>query len=85
MFLRLVTPKVSAAIVLTGALLMVIPATAQVVGKAAAVNPSSTGGGRTLSIGAEVIHNERILNDSKGSQSQQGRSAPSARWSPGVD
>ncbi len=45
---------------------------AQKVGTAAAVNPASTGappggGVRTLSLGAEVVHNERIHTDAKGS------------------
>src|ERR1700680_4971410 len=48
------------------------PALAQRVGTAAAVNPDSTGkppGGsvRTLRIGSDVVHNERIHTDGSGS------------------
>jgi hypothetical protein len=43
------------------------PAPAQVVGKAAAVNQDATVAGRALTIGANVIHKERIRTDGKGS------------------
>jgi hypothetical protein len=43
------------------------PAIAQSVGKAAAVNPSATGSGRTLTLGAEVVHKERIQTTGSGS------------------
>ncbi len=54
------------------AVLGAAPAWAQKVGTAAAVNPASSGappGGsvRTLTLGAEVVHNERIHTDAKGS------------------
>lgn len=43
------------------------PARAQVVGKAAAVNADSTVSGRTLTIGAAVVHKERIKTNNSGS------------------
>ncbi|MGP0095372.1 MAG: FecR domain-containing protein [Xanthobacteraceae bacterium] len=62
----------SAALVLTIATLGGAPALAQNVGTASAVNPASTGkppGGavRTLTLGSEVVHNERIQTDAAGS------------------
>jgi hypothetical protein len=39
----------------------------QVVGKTSAVNPDATASGRTLAIGASVIHRERIRTDTRGS------------------
>jgi hypothetical protein len=54
------------------AVLWAAPAVAQKVGTAAAVNPESSGkqpggGVRTLTLGAEVVHNERIHTDAHGS------------------
>lgn len=44
------------------------PALSQTVGKAAAVNPSATTStGRTLTLGAEIMHRERIRTDTAGS------------------
>ncbi|MGP0095373.1 MAG: FecR domain-containing protein [Xanthobacteraceae bacterium] len=59
-------------LILTMVTLGTIPALAQTVGTAAAVNPASTGkppGGsvRTLTIGSDVVHNERIHTDAAGS------------------
>jgi hypothetical protein len=62
----------SVAQILTITVLGVAPALAQKVGSASAVNPASTGkppGGavRTLTLGAEVVHKERIQTDAAGS------------------
>jgi hypothetical protein len=54
-------------IVLAASLWLVTGASAEVVGTAAAVNPASSGGDRTLVIGAQVIRNERIKTDAAGS------------------
>jgi len=43
------------------------PALAQVVGKAAAVNTDASVAGRTLTIGAAVVHKERIKTNTSGS------------------
>jgi hypothetical protein len=43
------------------------PASAQVVGKAATVNPDATKAGQLLTIGASVIHDERIVTSAAGS------------------
>jgi hypothetical protein len=53
--------------ILLSALLAATPAFAQVVGKAAAVNADSTVSGRTLTIGAAVVHKERIKTNASGS------------------
>ncbi len=42
-------------------------AVAQTVGKTAAVNPAATGSGRVLTLGAEVVHRERIQTSGNGS------------------
>jgi hypothetical protein len=42
------------------------PAAGQVVGKAGAVNPDTTASGRTVTVGANVIHKERIRTDARG-------------------
>ncbi len=42
-------------------------AAAQVVGKAATVNPDASKSGQVLTIGASVVHNERIVTDAAGS------------------
>lgn len=57
--------KLSAA--LFSAWLAVTPASAQVVGKAAAVNTDASVAGRTLTIGANVVHKERIKTNTSGS------------------
>jgi hypothetical protein len=43
------------------------PAIAQTVGKTAAVNPASTASGRVLTLGAEIVHKERIQTSAQGS------------------
>ncbi len=58
--------------VLAMAMLGIAPALAQKVGTASAVNPASTGkppggGVRTLTLGAEVVHKERVQTDASGS------------------
>jgi len=58
--------KSNIAIVLSG-MLAATPAAGQVVGKTAAVNQESTVEGRTLEIGASVIHKERIKTNARGS------------------
>lgn len=57
----------AAAFVLVSAIGMQGSAAAQVVGKAVAVNQDSTAAGRMLSIGAAVVHNERIVTNARGS------------------
>jgi hypothetical protein len=52
---------------LCAAVVLAVPASAQVVGKAAAVNQDSKANGRTLEIGASVIHKERIQTSAGGS------------------
>ena len=42
-------------------------AQAQKVGVTSAVNPASQAGGKTLTVGAAIIHNERITTDKGGS------------------
>ncbi len=51
---------------------LALPAAAETVGRAAAVNPTSTGqppGGtqRTLKLGSDVVHRERVVTTSSGS------------------
>jgi hypothetical protein len=45
----------------------VVPAAADVVGKAAAVNTVAKGSGKVLVLGSQVLHNERIETDASGS------------------
>jgi hypothetical protein len=60
--------KLSAGVAAAALLFIVSPAVAQTVGKTAAVNPSALGaGGRTLTLGAEVVHKERIKTSGNGS------------------
>ena len=54
-------------LILCAAVALAVPASAQVVGKAAAVNQDSKANGRTLEIGASVIHKERIQTNAGGS------------------
>jgi hypothetical protein len=65
---RLRSRKLSAGVAAASLLLAAAPAIGQTVGKAAAVNPSATGSaGRTLTLGAEVVHKERIKTTAGGS------------------
>src|SRR5688500_3379287 len=57
----------SGAVMLAAAALMTSPAAGQVVGKAGAVNPDTTASGRTVTVGANIIHKERIRTDGRGS------------------
>jgi hypothetical protein len=64
--------RTGAALLLVSVALGTMPAAAQQVGTAAAVNPASTAkapgsGVRTLTIGASVVHNERIQTTGNGS------------------
>jgi hypothetical protein len=61
------TSRLSAAIVVAGLALAATPANAQVVGTTSAVNPTSTSAGRTLTLGAQIIHDDRIRTDAKAS------------------
>ena len=63
---RLVSAQLALATV--GLVLAAGPAVCQNVGKAAAVNPAASGnGGRTLALGSEIIHKERVHTDTGGS------------------
>jgi hypothetical protein len=59
--------KLSAGVAAASLLLAAGPAVGQTVGKTAAVNPAATGSGRTLTLGAEVVHKERIQTSGNGS------------------
>src|SRR3974390_3015841 len=59
---RLVGMTSLATLVLTAA-----PSDAQVLGRTSAVNPNSSPAGRTLTTGAQIIHNESVHTDAKGS------------------
>src|SRR5581483_3846417 len=59
--------KLSAGVAAAALLLAAAPAISQTVGKTAAVNPSATGsGGRTLTVGADIVHKERIKTSGSG-------------------
>jgi hypothetical protein len=60
-------PRMNPAIILAGLALWTTSANAQVVGTASAVNPTSTEAGRTLALGAQIIHDDRIQTDAKAS------------------
>lgn len=60
-------PVMKLTAILLGAMLATPPAFAQVVGKAAAVNTDASVAGRTLTIGAAVVHKERIKTNTSGS------------------
>src|ERR1700682_2937773 len=66
-FLSFTSPRMNSAIILTGLALWATSANAQVVGTASAVNPTSTSAGRTLTLGAQIIHDDRIRTDAKAS------------------
>src|SRR5438105_3622787 len=60
--------KLSIGVAAASLLLAANPVIAQTVGKTAAVNPLATGSsGRMLTLGAEVVHNERIRTSGGGS------------------
>lgn len=59
--------KLSAGVAAASLFLAAGPAIGQTVGKTAAVNPSATGSGRVLTLGAEVVHKERIQTSGSGS------------------
>src|SRR5262249_42297432 len=60
--------RIGTGIVLAGVFMAAAPALGQqVVGKTAAVNTAAKSNGRTLALGASVIHNERITTDTGGS------------------
>lgn len=65
---RLISARTAIALATTGLVLATGPAICQTVGKAAAVNPAATNSsGKTLTLGAEIIHKERIRTDTGGS------------------
>src|SRR5437016_9595434 len=67
MFLKSFAARKSNVVIALSGILVATPAAAQVVGKTAAVNQESTVEGRTLEIGASVIHKERIKTSARGS------------------
>ncbi len=65
---RLISAQTALALATVGLVLATGPAICQSVGKAAAVNPAaSSSSGRTLALGSEIIHNERVRTDTGGS------------------
>ena len=65
---RLISAQTTLALATVGLVLACGPAIAQSVGKAAAVNPATTSSsGRTVTLGSEIIHKERIRTDTGGS------------------
>src|SRR5690349_14657011 len=65
---RLISTKTALALATVGFVLAAGPAICQVVGRAAAVNPAaSNAAGKTLTLGAEIIHKERVHTDTGGS------------------
>jgi hypothetical protein len=59
--------RLRASVAVASLLLAAGPAVSQTVGKTAAVNPASTGSGRVLTLGAEIVHKERIQTGASGS------------------
>ena len=65
---RLISAHTALVLATSGFVLAAGPAISQTVGKAAAVNPAATSSsGRTLTLGSEIIHKERIRTNTGGS------------------
>ena len=64
---RLISTHTAVAMATTALALVSGTAIAQTVGKAAAVNPAASSGGKMLTLGSEIIHKQRINTDAGGS------------------
>jgi hypothetical protein len=64
---RLTFAQTAIALAAAGFVLAAGPAICQTVGKTAAVNPAASSAGRTLTLGSEIIHRQRINTDTGGS------------------
>ncbi|MEA2974867.1 MAG: hypothetical protein QOF19_387, partial [Alphaproteobacteria bacterium] len=65
--IRVTSQRLRAGVAAASIMLAPSMAISQTIGKAAAVNPASTGSGRVLTLGAEVVHKERIQTSGSGS------------------